>query len=370
MLRISEQSSARFAKRRYAPADYYDAGLGIVGSWGGKGATRLGLDGVVDTHGFRRLCDNRNPRIEGAVTVRTRSKRRVGYTFRFSVPKSVSLLYAVGGDQRILNAFRRTVHESMCEMEDELKARVRQGSQNRERPTGNMVWAEFIHLTSWPVGGIWDPQLQANLFVFNMTWDEQEDRWKAGCFRDIKHDAPYFQAAFRVRLANRLHDLGLALERRGDDFEVSGIPSDVVKRFSRRTALIERAAQERGITDPRWKAEVGPRTKESRGRLCGLDALRKEWRARLSRPERELLASVGRHKKGVALVNGEAQAVDAAIQQCFMWESEVPERELVTEALKCGISAVTVEGVAREVANRPFVRRDVAGHTMVTLRCK
>jgi len=43
------------------------------------------------------------------------------------------------------------------------------------------------------------------------------------------------------------------------------------------------------------------------------------------------------------------------------------ERDLLTEALKCGIGAVTVEGVAREVANRPFVRRDVGGHTMVTL---
>ena len=63
MLRISEQSSARAAKRCYAPADYYGAGRGIVGSWGGKGAVRLGLDGTVDTLWFRRLCDNQNPRI-------------------------------------------------------------------------------------------------------------------------------------------------------------------------------------------------------------------------------------------------------------------------------------------------------------------
>ena len=142
-----------------------------------------------------------------------------------------------------------------------MKTRVRQGRQNTERPTGNMVWAEFIHLTSWPVDGIWDPQLQAYLFVFNMTWDEQEGRWKAGRFRDIKRDAPYFQAAFRVRLANKLQDLDFGVERDQDDFEIAGIPSDVLKRFSRRTELIERLAQERGITDPRRKAELGPRTK-------------------------------------------------------------------------------------------------------------
>ena len=208
------------------------------------------------------------------------------------MPKSVSLLYAFSGDQAILNAFRRAVHESMCEMEGELKTRVRLGRQNTERSTGNMVWAEFIHLTSWPVDGISDPQLQAYLFVFNMTWDEQEGRWKAGRFRDIKRDAPYFQAAFRVRLAKKLQELGFGVERDQDDFEIAGIPSNVLKRFSRRTELIERLAQERGITDPRRKAELGPRTKESRGKLCGLDALRKEWKARLTRPERQLLASV------------------------------------------------------------------------------
>jgi conjugative relaxase-like TrwC/TraI family protein len=368
MLRISEQSSAKAAKRCYAPVDYYNAGLGIVGSWGGKGAVRLGLAGIVDKRGFCRLCENRNPRIGGAVTVRTRSKRRVGYTFMFSVPKSVSLLYAVSGDQAILTAFRRAVYESMCEMEGDLKTRVRQGGQNTERLTGNMIWAEFIHLTSWLVGGIADPQLTAYLFVFNMTWDEQEDRWKAGYFRDIKSDAPYFQAAFRVRLANKLHDLGLTLERRGHDFEVSGIPADVLTRFSRRTELIEKAARERGITDPVRKRELGPRTKESRGKLCGLDALRKEWKARLTRPERRLFASICRQESRVApAVNGEAQVVEAAIQQCFMLKAEVPERVLVTEALKLGLGAVTVEGVAHEVASRPLVRRDVGGRTMVAL---
>ena len=73
-----------------------------------------------------------------------------------------------------------------------------------------MVWAEFIHPTSAPVDGIPDPQLHLHAFVFNTTWDGEESRWKAGQFRELKRDAPYFQAAFRVRLANRLQDLGLA----------------------------------------------------------------------------------------------------------------------------------------------------------------
>ena len=204
--------------------------------------------------------------------------------------------------------------------------------------------------------------------MFNMTWDEQEGRWKAARFRDIKTDAPYFQAAFRVRLANKLQELGFGVERDQDDFEIAGIPPDVLERFSRRTALIERLAQERDISDPRRKAELGPRTKESRGKLCGLDGLRKEWKSRLTGPERQLLALVCGHNRRVDLeVNGEVLAVDHAIQQCFMREAEVPERKLVTEALKRGLGAVTVENVTREVRSRPLIWSYIGGRKVATL---
>ena len=46
----------------------------------------------------------------------------------------------------------------------------------------------------------------------------------------------------------------------------------------------------------------------------------------------------------------------------------MPERKLVTEALKRGIGAVTVEGVTREVQERPLIRSDVAGRPMATTK--
>src|SRR5579862_222372 len=142
MIRITQQDSAKDAKRYYATADYYSEGQEIVGQWGGKGASRLGLEGKVDKVSFERLCDNLDPRTGKTLTARTRSERTVGYDFTFSVPKSVSLLYAMGGDQGIMDAFREAVQETMREIETEMKTRVRKSRQDRDRTTGNMVWAE------------------------------------------------------------------------------------------------------------------------------------------------------------------------------------------------------------------------------------
>src|ERR1700733_598330 len=137
MIRITQQDSAKDAKRYYATADYYSEGQEIVGAWGGKGASRLGLAGTVDKSSFERLCDNLDPATGKPLTVRTRSERTVGYDFTFSVPKSVSLLYAMSEDQDILGAFRGAVDETMREMEAEMKTRVRKEGQDRNRDTGN-----------------------------------------------------------------------------------------------------------------------------------------------------------------------------------------------------------------------------------------
>ncbi len=369
MLRIRQQSSAECARRWYATADYYSQGRGTVGSWGGKGASRLRLKGIVKRPSFGRLCENLDPRTGTPVTVRMRSKGTVGYDFIFSGPKSVSLLYGMSGDQGILAAFRAAVDESMREMEGEMKTRVRRCRQDTERTTGNMVWAEFIHTTSCPVGGRCDPQLHAYIFVFNMTWDEEEERWKAGKFESLKKDAPYFEAAFRVRLAGKLQDLGFGIERNGKDFEIAGIPLDVLKRFSRRTALIEKVAKERGITNPKWKEELGPKTKEKTGIQWFLGAVRKEWKTRLTGRERRVLASVYRRETAcIRQVGGEALAVDQAIEHCFVRHAVMPERKLLSEALKRGIGVVTVESVIRELGNRALVRSEVGGRKMVTLK--
>ncbi len=65
------------------------------------------------------------------LTLRQKTNRRVGYDFNFHVPKSVSILYGLTNDDRILDAFRESVDATMRDMETEMKTRVRSDGRTR-----------------------------------------------------------------------------------------------------------------------------------------------------------------------------------------------------------------------------------------------
>ena len=70
-----------------------------------------------------------------------------------------------------------------------------------------------------------------------------------------------------------------------------GIPAAVTKRFSRRTALIEQVAAERGITDPKKLDGLGAETREKKNKAMGWNELREVWDSRLTNKEREAVAA-------------------------------------------------------------------------------
>jgi len=376
MLRITESTSASGAKAYYTEGlsreDYYSEGHEIVGRWGGQAARLLGLKGPVDRDAFFALCDNRHPVSGASLTARQKTGRRVGYDFTFNAPKSVSLLYAFTGDQRILDAFRSSVSETMGELEREMKTRVRKGGAQESRVTGNLVWAEFVHFTGRPVGGLPDPNLHAHCFAQNATFDPVEKRWKAGEFADLMRDRPYFEAAFHARLGAKMRDLGYGIERHGKWWDVAGLSRPLIEKFSRRTAEIEARAAELGITDADAKGALGARTRNRKADHLGKAELAEAWLKRLTPGERGQIAQVVSDASAGSANFGErlssAEAVSHAIGSAFERASVTSDKQLREAALRRGVGTVLPEALDVAMNGAGVLSRDVEGRRLVTTR--
>ncbi|HWL08959.1 MAG TPA: MobF family relaxase, partial [Planctomicrobium sp.] len=369
MLRIIESISAGRAKSYYSTADYYTEGQELTGRWRGEGARLLGLSGEIAAKEWESLCDNHDPRSGETLTPRQKENRRVGYDFNFHVPKSVSILHGLTGDERLLDAFRDAVEETMQDIESEMKTRVRKSGRNEDRTTSNAVWGEFVHFTSRPIDGVPDPHLHAHCYVFNTTFDRDESVWKAGQFGDLKRDAPYFEGMFHSRLGRNLAELGLEIERNKTGWEVAGLSRETIEKFSRRTEQIEELARKKGISDPEQKSELGARTRERKQKHLPMDELRREWFSRLSDEERDSLQRVT-DRIGSEAVPEDPSAVrdglDNAAEHCFERKSVIPERALLAEALKRSVGKGSIDAVHQQYHQQDFIIRDRRGRRMVT----
>ena len=218
MLRITPNTSADGTTKYFF--GYYSEQELDTSKWYGKGAEKLGLKGEIQEKDFEAMCHNTNPKTDEQLTARNTKNRIVGYDFTFSVPKSVSLVYALTQDKEILEGFNNAVINTMKEIEENAETRVRLNGKQDNRTTGNLVYGTFTHGESRPVEGIPDPQLHKHVFIFNATFDKVEDKWKAGKFRNLKANAPYYEAVFRSRFADELKNIGYQVERNKNDFEV------------------------------------------------------------------------------------------------------------------------------------------------------
>jgi len=372
MLFITPARNAKEAKdyftRHMSTSDYYmrDAAE-FAGEWHGLGADLLGLKGTIDKENYFKLCDNINPKTDEQLTPITRSERRVLYDFTFDAPKSVTLAFELGGDERIMDEFRGAIKDTMSEMEGAMKARVRTNGRSEDRASANMLWGEFIHRTARPVGGIPDPQLHCHAVVFNATYDPEEERWKAAQFGDIVRDKGYYQSAFHSRFAERLAHLGYGIERDGNSFRLVGIDPLTTKKFARRTEIIDKEAERRGITDAKAKGKLGARTREDKNEEeASLSELREEWRSRLTDEERDAIGKARWGQETGTLPAG--QAMDYAVSHVFTNKSAVPEKELLKTALIHSVGSASVNEVREELTRDNILRREKGGIRYATTR--
>ena len=246
-LRINHRGGAASATyyTKVISKTYY--GQENPGFWHGRSTEMLGFaEGQqIEPDDFVNLCHSINPNTGERLNIR--QPKRATYDFTFSVPKSVSVIAMLGGDEvktAIETAFREAVTLTMQDIEQQVATRVRPTpDSDTNRVTGNMIWGEFLETTTRPVGGVPDPHLHIHAVAISTTWDAVEGRRKAAQFGDIKRDAPYYQAVVDARLAGKLTDLGYQVRRSSrqvgnrliQGWELAHVPDSVNQTFSRRT---------------------------------------------------------------------------------------------------------------------------------------
>jgi len=366
VLHFHTLSNAAEAVAYFRAQDYHFEGAEQGAYVIGHGAELLGLDRSADPDQFARLLRNEHPISGAKLTNAQRPDRDIGRDMTVSIPKSVTLAAVLGGDDAAVHAVEQSIAELVVLVEKDVATRVRKKGADFDRPTGNLIAYVFPHQTTRPINGQPDPQLHWHVVIPNLTLDRQEGEWKAIQFRGLLRDSGYYNAVFRASLANRLQGIGYRVKRTKDAFEVVGVPDRAIKEFSRRTAQIEELAETLGVTRAETKAKLGATSREKKSKGLTWSDLMERWHSRLKPGELEAIQDAASHT--VTPPDRSHESVDYALRHLLERKSVVPERQVVTEALKFGLGDVTPESVYREVAKLPLIRREMDGRVMVSTR--
>lgn len=365
MLRITPIANSAAAKSYYSLADYLIEAEELYAVWHGKAAKMLGLSGKADVKDFNALCDNLHPKTLNKLT-KAKGPRRVGYDFTFSVPKTVSVAYAIGGDKRIVAAFQQAVADTMNDVEADMQTRVRKFRQESIRSSPNIVWADFVHKTSRPVDGMPDPQLHCHAVCFSLTHDPAEGEWKAGEFGQIKKDGPYYQSLYMSRLATNLQEIGYQLTDKKGTFELADIPKELIPLFSRRTAQIEKASHDLDITNPEIKAKLGATTREAKRQGQTWEQLLKWWRNRMTPEQLRSVDLAVQSNTPVVVTQKNREAVAYALTHLLKRDSVVEQRAVVLDALNWAIGRSTPDGVMQEITSSKLLSDTIDGRVKLS----
>src|SRR5258708_7902307 len=314
MLTIRAMSNGRgYSAHHLVHSDYYAEGQRVVGHWRGRGAAELGLVGEVTERQFEAIRQGLHPETGEMLRPRQsadrlsvdgeiQSRGRHLYDFTISAPKSVSVMAALGEDERLVQAHRHAVEVALQELEASAAARVRMAGANENHVTGNLVLAVYHHDTSREL----DPQLHTHAVAGNLTYDGTEGRWKALQASDIYAQRAYLTEVYRNTLAHQVRALGYDIDDRHDargrdlGFEIRGVSQDLLRTYSQRS-------QQRDQAIEAFTEQTGRRPTDNEVAIL----------VRESRPDKlmEISTTEVKHRQLVRLTPQEAQTLTKLPQQ-------------------------------------------------------
>ncbi len=268
--------------------DYYEEGKEVPGEWIGKGAHELGLEGPVEAEHFDRLRNNQHPVTGEQLTARKLEATRVVHPktgrheerkpialhdITIGAPKAASIAALVGGDDRIVDAWKQSVRLAVQEMERFAAVRLRTGQyrdSEKLRVTGNVIGALFFHDSSREL----DPQLHAHAVMANASYDTERGQWMALQRRAMMEASVYVREFLYQDFARRLGQLGYQVIRSnsGPGFDITGISEHAKQLFSARAS--QRLAFEQRYQRVFGHAPSKRRTGQFIADLQGVAALR------------------------------------------------------------------------------------------------
>jgi conjugative relaxase-like TrwC/TraI family protein len=352
MLRLNTLNNAvDYYTKSLSYGDYYGESKEIVGLWNGKGRELLGLENSVNKENFSQLCKNINPTNGTQLSAKNIENRRQGYDFTFSVPKSLSIQYAITKDNRIIDSFESSVCETMDIIEQTVQTRVRKNHKNENRITGNILYANFLHKSARPIDGYSDPHLHIHCVVLNQTFDYIENKWKAIELRDKFENREYYEKIFNSILVNKLQSIGYCVVKTINSWELAHYDRKTIEKFSRRTAQIENKAEELGLTTDKQKDKIGSLTRMRKNDNISPNELDIKYRSLLG-PEivAQILSTTHNLTPQVYTDNTEYW-LNYNINHAFERQSVISLQPLMAKVLKDGITEVSYSELLSQVEN-------------------
>lgn len=273
---IAAVRSVSGAANYFASDNYYtDKEHTEVSEWGGKGAEELGLKGEVSKSDFEAVLDGKLP--DGTV-VNAHANRRAGLDLTFSMPKSASIMAYIAGDKRILSAHMKAVKATMKHVEKqyaENRDYSRDAKNGEGVRSGNLVYALFEHDTSRKL----DPQGHIHAVVAAITQNEKGE-WRALFNGQIWENNTRIGSAYHAQFRAELEKLGYDIKLTGKhgQFEIKGVPQNVIDAFSQRREEILSKANELGVSGGKALDNVTKMSRDPKLDVEDRGALREEWR--------------------------------------------------------------------------------------------
>ncbi|HEX7278004.1 MAG TPA: MobF family relaxase [Solirubrobacterales bacterium] len=257
--------------------DYYSGEAEAEGYWLGDAAEDLGLQGKVDADQLTAMLTGTNPASGEPLGLRHVEDGIPGFDLTFSAPKSVSVLWALGGHPvaaEVKAAHAAAVEAGLGYLQREA-CWTRRGAGGHEFLKGNgFLAAGYVHRSS----RAGDMQIHTHVLVANATF--AEGRWTR-----LHHPAIYDQAktASYIYEAHLRDELTQRLGVRWREVvnglsEIEGFDPDHLRVFSTRRQQILEAAGEGASARARQVATLG--TRETKDRDLTTESLRDLWRAK------------------------------------------------------------------------------------------